>query len=117
MKKPLPLDENLAIEAKTLTALAFRNGPIEDVHAGQECPVCIGKDEYSRITQEEMKTIMKSAVDTLYALLWMKEYSPDAYDHVIRAGYNYAREWDMPEDSRAKIDSFGRFADRYTQGA
>jgi hypothetical protein len=32
MKKKL--DPELAVEAKALVALAFRNGPIEDLHAG-----------------------------------------------------------------------------------
>jgi hypothetical protein len=34
----MTLDPELAVEAKALVALAFRNGPIEDVHAGKECP-------------------------------------------------------------------------------
>jgi hypothetical protein len=34
----LPLDPLLVIEAKALTALAFRNSPIEDLHAGQVAP-------------------------------------------------------------------------------
>lgn len=49
------LDEQLAEEAKSIVALAFRNGPIEDIHAGRECPTCAGKAEYSHITQDEMK--------------------------------------------------------------
>ncbi len=32
------LDTQLATEAKAIVALAFRNGPIEDVHAGRVCP-------------------------------------------------------------------------------
>ena len=32
-------DAELAREAKAIFALAFRNGPIEDVHAGKVCPV------------------------------------------------------------------------------
>lgn len=31
----MPLDPALSLEAKALTALAFRNGPIEDLHAGK----------------------------------------------------------------------------------
>jgi len=31
------LDTELAKEAKAIVALAFRNGPIEDVHAGKAC--------------------------------------------------------------------------------
>jgi hypothetical protein len=46
------LDAELAKEAKAIVTLAFRNGPIEDVHAGKVCPVCNGSSEYSRITEE-----------------------------------------------------------------
>jgi len=37
-KRKMPLDPELAAEAKCIVALAFRNGPIEGVHAGKECP-------------------------------------------------------------------------------
>jgi len=59
----LKLDIQLADEAKSIVALAFRNGPIEDIHAGRECPTCARKAEYSHITQDGMKRIMKRAVD------------------------------------------------------
>jgi hypothetical protein len=35
-KRQGSLDLQLAAEAKSIVALAFRNGPIEDVHAGKE---------------------------------------------------------------------------------
>jgi hypothetical protein len=38
----IKLDPSLAIEAKALVALAFRNGPIEDLHAGGQCVACNG---------------------------------------------------------------------------
>ena len=37
-KRKMTLDPKLATEAKGIVALAFRNGPIEDVHAGKEVP-------------------------------------------------------------------------------
>jgi hypothetical protein len=61
----MTLDPNLAMEAKALVALAFRNGPIEDLHAGRPCPACSGQPGISHITDEEMKGLMKSAVDAL----------------------------------------------------
>jgi len=36
----------IAREAKAIVALAFRNGPIEDLHAGPPCPTCTGCDGY-----------------------------------------------------------------------
>jgi hypothetical protein len=56
----------LAEEAKAV--VAFRNGPIEDVHAGKPCPTCHSDPAYSRISDAEMKLIMKNAVDCIYSL-------------------------------------------------
>jgi hypothetical protein len=66
----MTVDSDLAAEAKALVALAFRNGPIEDIHAGRPCEICNGRPEFSHISDHEMKTLMKSAVDALYRLLW-----------------------------------------------
>ncbi len=73
----------LAQEAKAIVALAFRNGPIESVHAGKPCPRCNGKPGYSRITDSEMKTLMKNAVDQVYALLCLKVTDPRRYAETI----------------------------------
>lgn len=91
------LDPELAAEAKSLVALAFRNGPIEDVHAGRACPTCAGKPEYSRITEAEMKNIMKNAVDNLCKLLWMKKNGPEKYVASIELGSRYTHSWDDPK--------------------
>jgi hypothetical protein len=60
----MTLDADLVVEAKALVALAFRNGPIEDLHAGRPCTTCSGNREVSHISDEEMKAIMNSAVNT-----------------------------------------------------
>jgi len=65
----MTLDTELAAEAKSIVALAFRNGPIEDVQAGKECPNCAGRSKYSPITQAEKKSVIEQAVDTVYKLL------------------------------------------------
>jgi hypothetical protein len=85
-----------AREAKSIVALTFRNGPIEDVHAGKECPTCAGKPEYSHITQEEMKRIMKRAVDRVYTLLSLKAREPKKYAAMIKRGSHYTAQWDPP---------------------
>jgi hypothetical protein len=82
----MALDPELAAEAKILVALAFRNGPIEDLHAGTSCTVCSGNREMSRISDEEMKVIMKSAVNTLYRLLWQRDCDPEAYNENLALG-------------------------------
>lgn len=85
----MTLDPELASETKALVALAFRNGPIEDLHAGRPCPQCSGKSEISHITDEEMKAIMKSAVDRLYRLLWQRDCDPLAYNDNLALGRRY----------------------------
>ena len=109
--RKLPIDVQLADEAKALVALAFRNGPIEDVHAGKECPTCAGRAEYSHITQNEMKQIMKRAVDKIYALLWIRTHSPEVYQAVLKAGNRYTAGWDLPEKNKEEIEAVTRFAE------
>jgi hypothetical protein len=87
----------LAREAKAIVALAFRNGPIEAIHAGANCPACTGQSGYSRITQAEMKSIMKNAVDRLYYLLCLKAENPIDYETQIQFGERYTVRWDEPK--------------------
>jgi hypothetical protein len=93
----ITLDPELASEAKALVALAFRNGPIENLHAGRSCAACSGNLEISHISDEEMKAIMKSAVNTLYRLLWQRDYDPVAYNENLALGRRYTMHWDDPE--------------------
>jgi hypothetical protein len=92
----MTLDPDLAVEAKALVALAFRNGPIEDLHAGRLCAVCGGNREISHISDEEMKAIMKSAVNNLYRLLWQRDSDPVAYNENLALGRRYTLHWDDP---------------------
>jgi hypothetical protein len=93
----MKLDPDLAIEAKALVALAFRDGPIEDLHAGKPCAACSGRPEVSHITDDEMKAIVKSAVDTLYRLLWQRDTDPVAYNEALAFGRRYTLNWDDPQ--------------------
>jgi hypothetical protein len=93
----MTLDPELALEAKALVALAFRNGPIEDLHAGRSCAICSGDREISHITDEEMKAIMKSAVDAMYRLLWLRDFDPVAYNEKLALGRRFTLDWDNPE--------------------
>jgi len=87
---------SLAREARAIVALALRNGPIEDIHAGKPCPLCHGRRGYSRITDAEMKRIIKNAVDNLYRLLRLKESDPTKYRSMIDFGSQYTAAWDDP---------------------
>ena len=92
-----PIDSSLAIEAKAITALAFRNGPIEDLHAGKACEVCAGRSEFSHVSDEEMKRIMKAAVNAMYRLLWQRDHDPEAYLKSLAFGERFIQKWDDPE--------------------
>ena len=92
-----PDQRELAREAKAIVALAFRNGPIEDLHAGEPCPACAGTTGYSRISDPEMKHIMKNAVNRVYALLRLKAGDPDGYARQMAFGERCAANWDDPE--------------------
>ncbi len=91
------LDAGIAFEAKAFVARAFRNGPIEDLHAVRACPACGGNAEYSHISDEEMKKIMKAAVNEAYKLLWQRDNDPAAYLNSIAYGLRYSQHWDDPE--------------------
>lgn len=101
----MTLDPKLAQEAKALVALAFRNGPIEDLHAGSPCPQCSGKADVSHISDEEMKRVMKAAVDTLYRLLWLRENDPMKYAEQLAFGRRHTLRWDDPEIRKGARDT------------
>jgi hypothetical protein len=44
-----------------------------------------------------MKSLMKSAVDSLYRLLWFREHDPQSYDEHLALGRRYTLHWDDPE--------------------
>jgi len=99
MENPNASPEHLsavAREAKAIVALAFRNGPIENFHSGKVCPTCDGDPEYSRITPDEMRSIMKNAVDHMYTYLLLKENDEAAYDALLTLGERYTTMWDKP---------------------
>ena len=97
----------IAREAKAIVALAFRNGPIEQIHTGRPCPTCAGRTGFSRITDDEMKAMMKNAVNYLYELLVLKEEDPVEYESKIQFGERYTARWDEPEMPRKRRRPIG----------
>ena len=83
-------------EAKALTLLAFRNGPIESMHAGKRCEACGGDDSYSQLTDAQMKILNKYMVDRLYELLTLKATDPQEYVQRIVEALEYTVGWDDP---------------------
>ncbi len=90
------LDVDLARISKAIVALAFRNGPIEDLHAGKACPMCHADERYSHITDAQMTGLMKSGVNQVYRLLWLMRYRPADFERQVAFGERYASGWDDP---------------------
>ena len=65
-------------------AWAFRNGPLEDLHAGKYSPA-LEDPAVSRITDDEMKTLLVSACRQLEELLKLKDEDPDQYELQIKS--------------------------------
>jgi len=97
-----PLIPQVAAEAKAIVALAFRNGPIEEVHAGKACPTCDDDPRYSHISDAEMKQIMKFAVNQVYMLLRLKTLCPSRYAQTLQLGNLSTTGWDDPEPGLVK---------------
>jgi len=81
-------------EANALVAWAFRNGPLEDLHAGEHSAL-LEDPSLSRITDEEMKALMISACRQLAELLTLKATEPAGYERQIKSyNWRYCRDWE-----------------------
>jgi len=93
-ERAFPDGFTLRDEANAIVAKAFRNGPIEDLHAGKWSEL-LNDPSLSRITDEEMKTIMLHACRTMVELLEMKERDPEAYyQEIMTYNFRYCRRWE-----------------------
>ena len=90
MNQPLTIRE----EANALTCCAFRNGYIEELHAGKHSAL-LEQSGLSRITDAEMKKLMIGASAKLAELLAMKETNPDEYwRQLTYFDRNYCGHWE-----------------------
>ena len=80
-------------EANALTACAFRNGFLEDLHAGKPSEL-LTQPGLSRISDEEMRKLMIQASAKLEELLRLKCETPAKYEEWVR-DYNrkYCHSW------------------------
>lgn len=80
-------------EANALTAFAFRNGHLENLHAGKASPLT-SDPSLSRITDEEMKVLMIEASEKLERILKLRDTDPTGYRNFVQ-GYAlmYCRSW------------------------
>ena len=83
-------------EAKAIVLWSFRNNPtLENIHEGEESDI---PDNISRIKEEEMKKIMKYAVDEVSFYLWLKMKRPLVYKTLIYFGLQMTTAWDRPRN-------------------
>jgi hypothetical protein len=81
-------------EANAIVAYAFRNGPIEDLHAGKPSEL-LENSELSRITEDEMKKIVINACQCVEKLLREKQDDPGAYyQKIMEYNLQYCRKWE-----------------------
>jgi len=85
--------------AKAFTLMAFRNGPLEDIHAGKTCPVCAGDEDYSHLSQEDMKALMRHGVEIMYTLLRIRDEAPKTFVALVGNALAVTTEWDDPTDA------------------
>ena len=94
LKQRFPGGFTIRDEANAIVAWAFRNGPLEDLHAGEHSEL-LECDSLSRITDSEMKEIMLTACKRVETLLRLKSNDPKKYDTIIKGYcYLYCGDWD-----------------------
>jgi hypothetical protein len=93
-EKSFPGGFTLRDEANAIVAKAFRNGPLEDLHAGKHSEL-LEDDSYSRITEAEMKQLMLNACEQVAALLRLKQESPKEYEFEVKYfAATFCAQWD-----------------------
>jgi len=100
-----------ALEAKGIVLSALRNGPLESIHAGHDNCLTCGAS-YSRISDPEMREIIKFAVDRVATLMMLREKDTERYESLIVRAMDYVRNWDEPEIVR---DYLRKAVDRDSQ--
>jgi len=80
-------------QANVLTLLAFRNGPIEDLHAGK-CSPLLDDPSLSRITDEEMKALMIAASARLAELLALRDSDPEEFARLLTVNWRQVKNWE-----------------------
>ena len=80
-------------QANVMTLLAFRNSPLEDLHAGIHSPL-LEDPSLSRITDDEMKTLMIAASRKLAELLNLRDADPEAFALLLATSWQQVKNWE-----------------------
>lgn len=101
--------------AKYFVLAIFRNGEIENVHGGKTCPTCYGNSDYSHISNNEMRDIMRDAVNNVYGIFKVANEEPDQFLNRLQGILEgYVRfmgkndHWDEPRAEK-EIATFHKF--------
>ena len=80
-------------EANAIVAHVFRNGFLEDLHAGIVEEKFLDA-KYSRIADDEMKKLMIECCEKMEKLLQLREESPQAYKELLKLNQQfYCKHW------------------------
>ena len=90
--------EPTSLIAKGLAAFAFRNSHLEYLHSGKRCPTCAGDPTFSRISDDEMRSLMIDVVNRTYWALKVKKENPSLFQaFIVYEATTYAQDWNDPE--------------------
>jgi len=80
-------------EANAIVAFAIRNSQLEDLHAGKHSSL-LEDESLSRISEDEMKSMMIEFCERVEMLLKRKEEDPEQYKLMIQGyGSLYCQGW------------------------
>jgi hypothetical protein len=105
-------------EANAITCCAFRNGFLEDLHAGKPSKL-LEQPGLSRITDAEMKKLMIESSNAMATMLQMKETDPDRYWHLVeRFNETYCKNWEKGPVARdlPRRSPFGTAGENISEG-
>lgn len=90
-------------EAKAIVSSAFRNNPtLENIHSND------------KISQSEMKEIVKFAVNQVNFMLWAKRNHRKFYFKLIKLqNMCYTLDWDDPKDPQEFLNKWIKLAKEY----
>jgi hypothetical protein len=81
-------------EANAIIAMAVRNGPLENLHAGKSSPL-LEDDTLSRLTDADVKAIMIYATRMVAMMLRVRDEAPEVYRRYVQSyGGRYCRTWE-----------------------
>ena len=89
MTKKLTIRE----EANAIVCWVFRNGFLEELHAGKHSDL-LEHPELSRITDKEMKRLMIECCENMAEVLRLREKDSESYDKQLVFFHNYTKKWE-----------------------